>query len=609
MEMDSQHFTLWDLCEINGLTVRAYTVCLSAKLLNLHAILCYYKEYGSFLRLRNCGRKTDSELIAICKKYYSKLEISKLDVEIMPKDIRSKPLYDISFKDIQHLSSRKERVIQYFLKYQLSRVKKQEYTLISSYLKYDFSLESLCHKIFQEKYKPSALVGISKAKAEMVDLLFNEIYNFIREVLLKNDDVQLCKQLLEYKILNSDYRLERVACETICNRIDMLPNFTLFKLMEELLANQIVITTRELDIFNQTVGCYVDFHKTILDTIGQRIGLSRERIRQIRNTASEKMNNLCVYLREIPSEFVARYGIDGSAACIPINEEFVQSVNHIDGTRFNAEFIGKVLGHVLADKYVLYGCSTDLFDTSPIYKGSYMWRNLYLVDYRYEPEFDFQDLVQELSDISHLRRRELYVFNLKDYVLENLLNSDILLLDEIVAVAKQLVWHELNLSTNSDGDIVFEPNSRLLSDCIYDLLLEVNQPTAISWIEREIKLRYPEVKVGVATFYKTCKNDSRFILWGIGPIYGLRAWKDEANIKEGRILDMVEEYLQAFDEPKHIDSITSYVCRFRNTSKNSIRCNVSRDKAGRFRFFGKLFIGLTAKVYPSLKQDYALSAQ
>ncbi len=51
------------------LSERAKNICLDNDMNNLYKFLAFYKEHGSFLSLRNCGEKSNSELIALAEKY------------------------------------------------------------------------------------------------------------------------------------------------------------------------------------------------------------------------------------------------------------------------------------------------------------------------------------------------------------------------------------------------------------------------------------------------------------------------------------------------------------------------------------------------------------
>ena len=54
----------------HNLSVRTYNVCRANKLNTLDKICTYYLEHNrSFLNLKNCGQKSNLELIAICMEY------------------------------------------------------------------------------------------------------------------------------------------------------------------------------------------------------------------------------------------------------------------------------------------------------------------------------------------------------------------------------------------------------------------------------------------------------------------------------------------------------------------------------------------------------------
>ena len=60
---------LSDLVKFENLSNRVYNICSSASLGYLSEIMDFYLEYRTFLKLRNCGKKTNNELIKVCRKY------------------------------------------------------------------------------------------------------------------------------------------------------------------------------------------------------------------------------------------------------------------------------------------------------------------------------------------------------------------------------------------------------------------------------------------------------------------------------------------------------------------------------------------------------------
>lgn len=68
------NYHLIELKIAEGLSERAKNICLDNSLDSLFKVLEFYKEHGNFLSLRNCGRKTNDELVALSEKYLSKFD-------------------------------------------------------------------------------------------------------------------------------------------------------------------------------------------------------------------------------------------------------------------------------------------------------------------------------------------------------------------------------------------------------------------------------------------------------------------------------------------------------------------------------------------------------
>lgn len=76
------NYHIEELKEINDLSERTKKVCLNGSLDNLYKILSYYFKNRTFKQVRNCGEKTNNELIEMSKKYISEHDISPNDLEL-----------------------------------------------------------------------------------------------------------------------------------------------------------------------------------------------------------------------------------------------------------------------------------------------------------------------------------------------------------------------------------------------------------------------------------------------------------------------------------------------------------------------------------------------
>ena len=65
--------TIEQIYNSKDISVRAFNVCNDNGLNDLSSILQYYRKNRSFESLRNCGKKSNLELIAVRVKYFNNI--------------------------------------------------------------------------------------------------------------------------------------------------------------------------------------------------------------------------------------------------------------------------------------------------------------------------------------------------------------------------------------------------------------------------------------------------------------------------------------------------------------------------------------------------------
>jgi hypothetical protein len=80
--------------------------------------------------------------------------------------------------------------------------------------------------------------------------------------------------------------------------------------------------------------------------------------------------------------------------------------------------------------------------------------------------------------------------------------------------------------------------------------------------------------------------------------YALKEWD---TVKTGTIKELVKEFLEASQEPKHISEIAVYVNKFRKTTDKNILSNLKLDKTNTYVFFKLGYIGLKYKQYKNIQ--------
>jgi len=87
---------LEQLRDIENLSVRAFNICKTSSLSTINQILNWYKKYGNFKNIRNCGNNTSQELVVICLKY---IDLDELDTRnIVEVDVGLKLVNAVSVR-------------------------------------------------------------------------------------------------------------------------------------------------------------------------------------------------------------------------------------------------------------------------------------------------------------------------------------------------------------------------------------------------------------------------------------------------------------------------------------------------------------------------------
>src|SRR5690554_6457244 len=134
--------TLEEIYKNEEISVRSYNVCRYNGLDTIGKLKEYYLKNHSFDNLRNCGRKSNEELIKICEKYEPLILSSTIEQNI------PNPLEEI----VSNLTRIQREVINNFIIVNTNSLSVRSKNAISIYLKSNFSVRNFAKKIFLVKY-------------------------------------------------------------------------------------------------------------------------------------------------------------------------------------------------------------------------------------------------------------------------------------------------------------------------------------------------------------------------------------------------------------------------------------------------------------------------
>ena len=130
--------TIDEIYKNEEISVRSYHVCKYNELNSISDLKKYYNKNKSFEKLRNCGRKSNEELIEICSKYLDDYVVNK-DIEVQNEN----PLKDI----ISNLTRVQREVINSFIFVNTNSLSVRSKNAISLHLKNNLKVKNFTEKV------------------------------------------------------------------------------------------------------------------------------------------------------------------------------------------------------------------------------------------------------------------------------------------------------------------------------------------------------------------------------------------------------------------------------------------------------------------------------
>lgn len=468
------NYHIEELQKIDNLSERTKNVCFEDSLDTLYKILSYYRENGTFRKIRNCGVKTDMELIGLSEKYLKLVALNHEDISMNEEDENFE------------------------------------------------NLKLYCYSHFRV---PSEITAQFKDSFTQKKFPF---FNFLQTIL------------------------------------------------------QYDLNEREKFIFANNYGFKIGLQKRTLQIIGDQYGITRERVRQIAQRIPDKIQDAVKLLAKkhpfLHTHF--DYGIDLKNDFILLNEESALAINEHE----NLEFTPKFYGFVFSELYHKNVFSFQEIDTH--------YKSYYLINLKLRDSFDFQAFYEDVADRIDKRIEQTYSLDFSEYLTSFSRQGTVP--DKVAYICKKILLEEFEFNLEK-GKLIFARNTMVkLSEYIMDILEHFGRPMKLKEICKELKTRTAKIPPNIESLRSSILSIEDVVAIGKTSTYSLRKWD---NVKTETIKKIVIEYLEKFNEPKHIADITIYVNTFRKTSDKNILSNLKLDRTNTFQFFKKSFIGLKSKTY------------
>ena len=283
-----------------------------------------------------------------------------------------------------------------------------------------------------------------------------------------------------------------------------------------------------------------------LESIGRDFGVTRERVRQIQNTAIEKIKPKLDRYKNVFQSFLQYFRKRGGIG----KEEFVLS--DLGGQNYQNEVYALL---TIKEPFQRFREDEDFYS---------LWTTdpAWLEEARQSLDSLFQKMQKERK---LLREKEIGSF----------LSLPRMILTSYLSVSKRI-------SKNQDGfyglTIWPEINSRGVKDKAYLALKKTGRPLHFVDITNLIQWTHPQ------TVHNELIKDERFILVGRG-IYALREW----GYEPGNVRDVILRILKNSPEPLKKEKVVKMVLAQRLVKENTVLLNLNnkkffiQDSNGRYR--------------------------
>jgi hypothetical protein len=579
--------TIEQIYYYKSLSVRSFNVCNNNGIKDLTEILSHYNNYGTFINIRNCGVKSNEELIDFCLKY----------INVESNSILKAPESNEKFNLIFTNFTRTQReIINNFIKIKINNLSVRGKNSISIFLDNDLSLQNVIEKIIANNHFDYNNIKNAGAKTlEELKELINSIKDFCEEVskLERENDIVILRNKL---FIESYFSIKSSSNQT-------LETNSIFGIVDFLIRKNILFEEKEKFIFQNSLKIYEDQIELSLSEIGEQINITKERVRQIRLKIIENLFNKLQFVKYIDDDIHQKYGIDQNQDIINIDTEVNKRINEVNNSNFSIEFNSCIIFAFLSDEFKIVGEIEDiLLPKNFKFNNQAHWNNCYLVKNEIINIFYFNDFFNDIKNRLISKIDATYSFHLKSYLTNFFKKENYSLLSNIERIAQTILNKEFDFIVDNDDNLVFEKNTyKKVSEYAIDALTKLGAPSKVEKIYEIIEADYPGIIKSQETLRACLQRTPELIYFGRSSTYGIKKWEiEKEGIKGGTIKDIIYEYLFQKEEPIHIIELLNEVHKYREkTNSKNVITNLKLDPQNQFIVYNQSFIGLRANTYNS----------
>lgn len=586
MTDSNENIPIEELADKHPISVRAYGICMQNGLITLNRLVHYYHVHKTFKELRGCGDKVEQELISLITNYRPVEHDPQKEVVAEIQAILP------SYKD---LTPFKKSTLNHHIDYLLSTLSVRALNSLNQQFG-NSPTKTLLDKAIETNFDFRNIRNVGEKTVQELNSLRDKIKAFIT-TLRQLPDTDLSKEYTKLILKNTFPELSETFEQEIQGVFDESGKIKLFALINKLLSEGVAFNINEQKIFEVTYYSDAKSNKT-LEQVATELQLTKERVRQLKNNLEDEIESYFSFIQNLNASDICNYEISNSSSLIVIDEEMVNSINSNENVQFTTVFYSIILGILLRNTHSVLGDDEVIHGKRKTKRGR-KFRKCYLIEKTVFEIFNFEKFLEDVYLKLNDRITESYSIYFEGYILEFFSSQSLKDISRTKDICEQVLFLELDLIVDSNGFLHFERNTKKRSyEYVFEILEQSNRLMTAEEISEEINKKYPELEITEQNVRSCLREKELFIFIGRTSTYGLKKWEQEQeNLKGGTIRDIVEEYLEMEDDPKHIAEIMTYVLKYRDTNEKNVLSNIKLEENQRFIFYEGGFIGIKGKNY------------
>jgi len=545
----------------------------------LDELFYFYKKNKTFKKLRNCGEKSNKELLEILIKYP---DFSVTDYnDDNPND-----------EKIPRLSKFQRDIVNSFIYINTERLSVRSKNALSLILNDNFKVNHIVEKILtQKEFNAQDIKNVGRKSLIEIETYISKIKDFIFKIHSTKDEKSLISLKNKYFIQES-FNINIIPDE-------ILESDSIFKTVQFLLNQNALFDKTQTLIIKLGLKLFKNQDKINLETIADECGLTRERVRQIRKSCLENLSEKLKFISNFSYDFFHKYNIDTDSIHLELNDEIFDEINQINKTNFSNEFITYILSVYFNDKFTLVGNYYDVLQINYFNsRNRHNWSNFYMIEKKIKSEFDFDLFANDISTRLNDKIEESYSFNFKSFLSKFLISDNLNTLDLIFQTCEKIINQEFDVYLDLNENLIFKRNTlKKTYEYAFEALDRLGKPSKTSLITQKVKELFPGYDTNEEKIRASLKRKNGFVPIGRSSTFGLKKWEGEIdNFKGGTIKEIITQQLESHDTPVHVRLIVKEVNKYREkTNQKNIISNLKLDNTNSFIIYNQNFIGLTSK--------------